>query len=478
MFLRKKLDFIHTLAFRLTLWYAGIFTVLACMAFLFFYFFIVKIYRDQTDHELSGLTNELAYSLNINGIDAVNRVVALQARESGEKKIFVRLLYPNGAAISSSNMSYWKDITISPKSINQIVSGLNQVFETITIANRKDKVRILYSVVGPGILLQIGQSMENQTRFIEAFKKIFITTMTIMIVLAALIGWFMARQTLTGVEEVTKTAGHIAEGALDQRVPVNKKGDEIDQLAVTFNRMLDRIEVLVTGIKEISDNIAHDLKSPITRIRGLAEITLTSGINISEYENMAAGTIEECDRLLNMINTMLTISKTEAGIDKINLKTIDINSIITSACELFGPIAEDKDISLNCNVSGPYLLNGDFPMIQRMISNLMDNAIKYTQPGGKVNISTSFNKNGFIDVIIKDTGIGVSEEDIPNIFKRFYRCDRSRSAAGTGLGLSLAKTIAKAHGGDITVESKSGEGSTFTVSLPAEQHNGKILSYS
>ena len=146
MFLKKKPDFFHTLAFRLTLWYAGIFTLSAFIAFLFFYFYIVKAYRDQTDRELLGLTNELAYSLNINGIDALNRLVALEARESGEKKVFVRLLYPNGAAISSSNMSYWKDITINPKSIRRIINGEAQVFETITIQDRKHKVRILYYI--------------------------------------------------------------------------------------------------------------------------------------------------------------------------------------------------------------------------------------------------------------------------------------------------------------------------------------------
>ena len=149
------------------------------------------------------------------------------------------------------------------------------------------------------------------------------------------------------------------------------------------------------------------------------------------------------------------------------MKTIDIASVIAGACELFGPAAEDKGIRIKYNVSDHYLLKGDVAMIQRMISNLMDNAIKYTLPGGEVSFSIQIISNGFINIIIKDTGIGISKEDIPHIFKQFYRCDQSRSTAGTGLGLSLARAVAKAHGGEITVESRPGEGSAFTVALPS-----------
>ena len=169
-------------------------------------------------------------------------------------------------------------------------------------------------MIGPGVILQIGQSMENYSRFIDAFKRIFVVTMVFLIALAAGVGWFMARRAVSGVEAVTRTAQEISGGTLDERVPVNPRGDEIDQLALTFNQMLDRIQTLVTEIKEMSDNIAHDLKSPITRIRGMAEVTLATGTSVSEYQGMAASTIEECDRLLDMINTMLMISKTEAGV--------------------------------------------------------------------------------------------------------------------------------------------------------------------
>jgi signal transduction histidine kinase len=246
---------------------------------------------------------------------------------------------------------------------------------------------------------------------------------------------------------------------------VKIKGDEIDQLAITFNQMLDRIQALLTEIKEMSDNMAHDLRSPITRIRGIAEVTLTTGKSLSEYEAMAASTIEECDRLLDMINTMLMISKAEAGVDHLTREEVNLTEVVQGACRLFEPTAEDKGIALSCHLPDESRLLGDMQMIQRMLSNLLDNAIKYTPPGGSVSVSVSEN-DGQVLVCVQDTGIGISPKDLPHIFERFYRCDESRSQTGIGLGLSLARAIARGHGGDITTTSRPNQGSTFTITLP------------
>jgi len=463
---KHMLRFPRTLAFRLTLWYGGIFTISSCVAFLFFYFFIASAIRDRIDQELLNQGRTFSSIMAAKGIDAVRDVAMLEARAGGESKVFFRLLSLVGEVFSSSNMSYWKDIGIDRMAVGEILRGSSHVFDTIVISGRKHKVRILYRFIGPGVILQLGHSMENYTRFIETFQKIFVTTMAFLILLAGLIGWFMARRALSGVEAVTRTARNISGGALEERVPVKKRGDEIDQLATTFNEMLDRIQKLIVGTREMGDDIAHDLKSPVTRIRGIAEVTLTTHTSLEEYKNMAANTIEECDRLLDMINTMLVISKTEAGVGDLKREEIDMAQVVRHACELFQPIIEDKELIMSCNVPDKCSFLGDIPMIQRMVANRLDNAIKNTDPGGSVELSVHEEKGESVVFSIRDTGIGISEKDLPRIFDRFYRCDPSRSQAGIGLGLSLTRAIAQAHGGRIDVTSSPGKGSTFRVALP------------
>jgi heavy metal sensor kinase len=412
--------------------------------------------------------NRFSTLLAAEGVEAVKGAAVIEAQAAGVKKVFFRFLSLNGQAFSSSNMSYWKDILIDEMALRELLGGSSHVFETIAIRDRREEVRILYAMISPSIILQVGQTMESYSRFLDAFKGIFITTMTFLILLAAGVGWFMARRAVSGVEAVTRTAQKISGGTLEERVPVKARGDEIDQLATTFNQMLDRIQTLLTEIKEISDNIAHDLRSPITRIRGIAEVTITTGKSLNDYENMAASTIEECDRLLDMINTMLMISKTESGVDKLLHEEIDLTALAQEACELFKPTAEDKGVSLSCDVPKVSHFIGDTQMIQRMISNLLDNAIKYTPSGGSVTVSIIDNDTDVV-VSVKDTGGGISSNDLSRIFERFYRCDQSRSQPGIGLGLSLARAIARAHGGEITVTSNLDQGSTFTVILPKSQ---------
>jgi len=441
----------------------------ACVAFLFFYLLITLVIRQQTDQDLLSEARTFSSILSSQGAEALKHQAFLEAQAGGERKVFFRLLYITGQLFSSSNMSYWRDIGINNAAIKNVRANHQPVFDTIKIPNRAHKIRILYASLGPGLILQLGRSMDNHTRIIEAFRKIFVTTMAVLFVLAAVVGWFMAKRALAGIDTVIQTARRISDRSLDERVPVKKQVDEIDQLATTFNQMLDRIQKLVTEIKEMSDSIAHDLRSPITRIRGIAEISLTTGSSLKEYESMAGNTIEECDRLLDMINTMLIISKTEAGLGQFDRKELDIARVVRDACELFLPMAENEGLSLVCDAPQQLIINGDIRMIQRMISNLLDNAVKYTPAGGKIDVTAHPDGRQSVQIAINDTGIGISAADMPHIFERFYRCDPSRSQTGTGLGLSFARAIARAHGGEVTVTSVQNKGSTFMIVLPKKE---------
>lgn len=437
------------------------------MAFLFFYILIATNLRQRLDSRLSDKISEFEAIYNLQGLEDVKSAALIESQAAGEKKIFFRLLYASGVAFSSSNMTYWQEIGINRNAVSQLVEGRSRVYETLSIAGRPDRVRIAYGIIGKGVVAQLGYSMENDTAFIAIFKKIFLITMSALILTAVLVGWFMARRALSGVEAVTRTARQISESDLSRRVPIMARHEEIDRLAVTFNQMLDRIERLVVGMREMSDNIAHDLKSPVARIRGMAEISMSGASSSGDDLTLAGSTIEECDRLLDMINTMLMISKSDAGAGDETLEPVNMADVARGALALFGPLAEDKGLTLTGDIPEVLMVRGDLKMLQRAVANIVDNAIKYTPSPGNIDIRGVRDKDvEMINVSITDSGIGIDAEDLPKIFNRFFRCDQSRATGGFGLGLSLARAIAHVHGGEVNVESAIGVGSVFTLCLP------------
>ena len=302
----------------------------------------------------------------------------------------------------------------------------------------------------------------------EEFRHYFGMPLVIIIVLSAGVGWFMAKRALAGVEEVTQAAVDITNGAFDRRVPVKGRQDEIDRLAEAFNAMVNRVQALIGQMKEITENIAHDLRSPITRMRGIAEMAITDRASDQQQVVMAGTIVEECDRLLGMINTTLDISEAESGLLRLDKKDIDLVVLLRDVCDLFRPLAEDQNIEIVIETPGSAPVVGDPKKLQRVFSNLVDNALKYTDTRGLVTISLSKKDNNTI-VTVKDTGNGITEEDLPHIFDRFFRGEKSRSTPGSGLGLSLARAFVLAHRGTITATSTPGLGSEFTIMLPNTQ---------
>ncbi len=465
MFSREVFKIRRTLVFRLTFWYAIVFTVSSLLAFTLFYLIISKVIKDHTDQEMMKELAEAAAILKAKGENSFRNDMNFEAESEGVGNIFFRLLDPAGREITATNMTSWKGVDASRDALERVMGGESHVFETLSVSGQTCNARIVYGPAGPGRILQIGFSLEDDTRFLEAFRNVFVPSILIIMAFSTLIGWFMAARALSGVKDVTKTALDISEGAFDKRVQVQTGGDEIEQLAFAFNRMLDRIHELVRSLREVTDDIAHDLRTPIARIRGLAESELNAGKSGDETNKLAADTLEECDNLLLMINTMLEISEIEGGIRWISKPDVDLTRLVGDALELFRPIADGKGVRLVAGGSDRVSIRGNTHGLQRIIVNLLDNAIKYTPAGGTVSVSLREDKD-HVDIVVQDTGIGISAEDLPLIFNRLYRCDSSRSQPGFGLGLSLASAVARAHGGHISAASRPGKGSSFTVTLP------------
>jgi signal transduction histidine kinase len=312
-----------------------------------------------------------------------------------------------------------------------------------------------------------GMSLHAIDEIREDLVQYFGIPVAIVILLSSVGGWFMARRALTGVNEIKKAAREISQGALDRRVPVTGRRDEIDQLAETFNEMVSRVQALIEQMKEITENIAHDLRSPITRMRGVAELELLDREADDEHSAMVGTIVEECDRLLSMINTMLDISEAETGLAKLRPEETDLMTLLIDLCDFYQPLAEDRQIELSIEGPNALPLTCDRTKLQRVFANLLDNALKYTQPGGYVKVSVT-GEDSVAEVAVSDSGVGISDDDLPHIFDRFFRGEKSRSEAGNGLGLSLAHAFVLLHGGSITAHSQIGQWSSFTVTLPKD----------
>jgi signal transduction histidine kinase len=420
---------------------------------------------ERTDQELLEEMEDFSTLMSEEGVDQVKVEMDLEV-ESEDEDIFYRLLSIDGKELGMWSTQPWDRLEVAENTLRVIGDQSRPVFVTLDVPNHKYSVRTIQGSISPTEVLQIGISLEDNEEYLKVFSDLLFLLMIPLFIFAALIGWFLARQAMLNVEAVTLTAIDISKGSYDKRVQVKKRFYEIDRLSNTLNIMLDRIQALIKGMREITDNIAHDLRSPLTRIRGIAEMTLFKKNSIKDYENMAASTIEECDNLIEMINTMLDITETEAGVGEFKIEKVDLSELILDACELFRPTANEKNINIITILPDKLHFQGDRNKLQRLVTNLLENSIKYTEPGGSVSISGSLD-NGQINITFEDTGIGISEKNLSKIFERFYRCDRSRSQAGIGLGLSLAKAIANAFGGTISVRSTINKGSTFLVALPS-----------
>ena len=452
---------------RLTLWYGLICTLVSIAAYTLLSIKLDQNISRRVEHDLENEIIELKSIYTEKGLNGLQEEFDRESKADGLKKVFFRLLSPSYTILASSDVSGWDGIQ---KELSAVpVPAVNEtVFFTLYDRNSPYNAHMVASRTFDENIVQFGVNLKSNNIFRRKFRNIFIAFSVIMFALSTLSGWLIARRAMSGVRRVTQAVSHIYKGRLRQQVSFNNEGREIDELAEAFNEMLIRIESLVRELKEVSDNAAHDLRSPITRMRGAAETTLTGPQEIEAYREMGLVMLEESERLTHMINTTLEIAQTESGLLEVIRTPVDITTLLKNAAELFQPVADEKQIKLHVNLSAdPLIIRGDKTRLQRTVANLLDNAIKYTPPEGEISL-TAFPHGKLIKIEISDTGIGISHEDTSRIFERFYRSEKSRSTQGNGLGLSLARTIIQSHGGSITVRSKLNEGSTFTITLPRD----------
>jgi signal transduction histidine kinase len=289
-----------------------------------------------------------------------------------------------------------------------------------------------------------------------------------VIVVALTGGWFATRSAVQPVLRLSAAVRRIiATVRTDVRVPVGAEGDAINELTLLFNAMLDRIEGLVRGMRGALDNVSHDLRTPLTRLRGTAELALAAEPDVDRYREALADCVEESDRVLVMLNTLMDISEAESGAMPLKREPVDLRDVAARAIDLYHDTADAKEVTLAAGMHTAALVSGDRVRLEQVAANLIDNAVKYTPGGGRVTVEVETADRRAL-LRVRDTGRGIPAAELPRIWDRLFRGDRSRTERGLGLGLSLVKAIVEAHGGTVHVESEPAVGSTFTVALPEQ----------
>jgi signal transduction histidine kinase len=453
----------RTVGFRLTLWYAAIFILSSLALFILAYFFLASSLR-QKDHELiRSRLQDIEAEYLTDGLKGIRQDIRLDQAAGKPNDTFIRLADPANHTIFLNLPTPWGGFSLKTLEAGP---GARPGWTRLGSKDNENGLEIITSRMANGDTLQVGKDTESRQDLLETFRGIFFGGILVIIVLGFGTGQFLTVRALSPVRQLIATVSTIADtGKVQARLPLIHTGDELDELSRLVNRMLARIETLITGLENTLDNVAHDLRTPMTRLRGMAEMALAGNGTPDTCREALADCLEESERVLAMLNTLMDISEAETGTLHLNLKRVNLPEILTGVIELYAYVAEDKQITLESSCPPELYLTGDPERLLQTLANLLDNAIKYSPSSGRVAIK-AWKQADQVVIRVKDQGPGIAPAEIPRIWDRLYRGDESRSQRGLGLGLSLVKAIVAAHRGKIEVVSQPGRGSEFTVYLP------------
>jgi heavy metal sensor kinase len=340
-------------------------------------------------------------------------------------------------------------------------------FDTIAEANDVDRIRVYtLPVINGGQVLgwvQTMQSLGGAEESLDRLRTVLLIGTGLLSLLAGFAGYFLAARALTPIDKITNTAHRISTEALSARLNLPDHGDEVSRLARTFDAMLARIESGFARERQFTADASHELRTPLTAMQTILNFIREKQRSPQEYRQALDDLAEETDRLQALVEDLLQLARGERGLE-LNRETIDLATLLNDVADSLRALAENKQLTLNCSLPPSLIISGDMDLLIRLIVNLLDNAIKYTERGS-ITLSAE-EKDAWALIKVADTGIGIPPEHLPHIFERFYTVESSRSSSGTGLGLSIARQIVEAHGGRIEVQSEAHSGTTFTVHLP------------
>lgn len=445
----------RTSVFQLTLMYMALFAVSVVTLFGFIYWSTIGYLERQTNDVIEAELGGLAEQFRRSGLPGLIDVINERVSRDPEGRSVYLLVEDNPPDLRPvvGNLAYW------PPEFNQPSTLVS--FRLTTASGEQVPYRAYVQAVGPFRLL-VGREVRELARINDVFRDAAFWGLGLTMGLALIGGVLVGRGAQRRTAQLARTTRQIIAGDLSQRLPLTGSHDEHEELAKNVNAMLDQIETLLAGIRHVGDSIAHDLRSPVTRLRTRLEILLEDP---SPSKERIAECLEQADALLETFNALLRIARVESGVYRSAFARIDLAEIVTDVCELYQAAAEERKIDLICRTHTRATVFGDRELLAQALTNVLDNAIKYTPEGGRVHVDLAA-IGGRVTVSVADSGPGVPLADRERVLARFSRLDQARSKPGNGLGLALVRAVAEQHDGKLVLRDNA-PGLIVVLDLPA-----------
>lgn len=458
----------QALGLRLAAWYLGTFLA-STFVIVGLTYGLLATSLEARDHDIIQSTlREYATRYQAGGLPALARAIEIEQRSGTREPLFVRLVGPFQDVLLYSLPETWGAFDLS-----ELPGGPNDIWGQVRARDRNAVLEVATLPLGGGTVLQVGKTSETRDQLLSNFRRLLLLAAAAAVAIGLAGGLFLTRSTLKPLRDLRDAVQRILRtGQTDDRVPIYGSDDAVDELSGLFNAMLARITTLIHGMRNALDHVAHDLRTPMTRLRVTAESALATN-DPARHREALSDCLEESDRVLSMLTTLMDISEAETGTMKLNRTAVDVSKLVAEVTAVYEDTAEDAGVILRVNVPGGVMVNADRDRLRQAMANLVDNAIKYTPAGGQVEVEASQGE-GAVSIRVRDTGAGIAEHEIPRIWDRLYRGDQSRTTRGLGLGLSLVRASVEAQGGTVTVESQPGRGSTFTINLPQSTPDSRL----
>lgn len=462
---RRLPSFVRTTAFRLTLLSAALFALSSFLILAFVYAASAGAALRRTDAVINDELAAVERRFEDSGIEGVNRYI-LQRTVGGSDVLYL-LINPNGRLLSG-NLNGMPDAPRSEQGWLDFVYGRSPVDgEDADRDSRRARARAV--TIGDGYTVFIGVDVEDEDRLIGRMLRAILAASALVIALGIISGVVVSRRFSRRLDAVNTVARTVMRGDLTRRAPRNGSGDELDELSSNFNSMLDRLEELMHRMRNVGDSIAHDLRSPLTRMRNRMEDAIRDEGDTQSRHAALEQALADSDELLGVFNAILSISRIEAGERKDSFETFDPSLLVSDIGELYEPVCEETGHQFGMQIEGSVQIRGDKNLVSQAMANMLDNAVKYTPEGGAIQLRLRECSDGRAEISVTDTGPGIPEEDRVRVTQRFVRLEKSRNQPGSGLGLSLVKAISDVHGAELVLDdgpgSLDGSGTGLRIAL-------------